>query len=61
VNELQEVVVASWRLEALRRLRDRGADTCVVYAVERSDHSAPLALYTSLGFEPRARHVRYER
>ena len=48
-------------LEALRRMRDRGADTCVVYAVERPDYPAPLALYTSLGFESRARHVRFER
>jgi ribosomal protein S18 acetylase RimI-like enzyme len=48
-------------LEALRRLRDRGADTCVVYAVERPDYPAPLALYTSLGFESHARHVRCER
>ncbi len=47
--------------EALRRLRDRGADTCVVYAAERPDYPAPFALYTSLGFEPRARHVRFER
>jgi ribosomal protein S18 acetylase RimI-like enzyme len=48
-------------LEALRRLRDHGADTCVVYAVERPDYPAPLALYTSLGFASRARHVRFDR
>jgi ribosomal protein S18 acetylase RimI-like enzyme len=48
-------------LEALRRLQDRGADTCVVYAAERPDYPAPLALYTSLGFESRARHLRFER
>ena len=44
-------------LAALARLREAGADTCVVYAVERADYPAPLALYTSLGFESRARHV----
>lgn len=48
-------------LEALRRLRELTADTCVVYAVERADYAGPLALYTGLGFEPRARHIRLER
>jgi ribosomal protein S18 acetylase RimI-like enzyme len=48
-------------LEALRRLRALGADTCVVYAADRPAYPASLALYTSLGFESRARHVRYER
>ena len=48
-------------LEALGRLRELGADTCVVYGSDRPDYQGPLALYTGLGFESRASHVRYER
>lgn len=48
-------------LEALQRLRNAGADVCVVYAADRPDYSAPLGLYTGIGFQPRACHIRYER
>ncbi len=42
---------------ALRALRDRGADTAVVYAAEIPGKPPARALYRSLGFRARARHI----
>jgi ribosomal protein S18 acetylase RimI-like enzyme len=45
-------------LEALRRLREAGADTCLVYSVHGSDATE---LYRSVGFRDAGRHVVFAR
>ena len=44
--------------EALRRLREAAADTCLVYSVDGSDATA---LYESVGFRTIDRHVEFRR
>ena len=46
-------------LAALHRLRERGARTAVVYAVDDAANPGPRALYESIGFRVADRHVRY--
>lgn len=46
---------------ALHALREHGAERVLVYARGDAGHPAPLALYSSLGFRPVARHHRYVR
>ena len=48
-------------LAALNALREHGAHTAVVYARGDDAYPAPLKLYTSLGFEPVGRQVRFVR
>jgi ribosomal protein S18 acetylase RimI-like enzyme len=46
-------------LAALHRMRDAGARTVVVYAVDDPANPGPRALYESVGFRVADRHVRY--
>lgn len=48
-------------LAAMHALREHGARQVLVYARGDEGHPAPLALYSSLGFRPVARHHRYVR
>ncbi len=46
-------------LAALHRLRERGATTAVVYALDVAGNPGPKALYESIGFRAADRHVRF--
>lgn len=48
-------------LAAMHALREHGAEHVLVYARGDEAHAAPLALYSSLGFQPVAGHHRHVR